>query len=329
MRNVRIGAVQPRYLTLPGEYNCLNENYCGNIEEIMQSYVIPQLNVTFNLVDEAGQKRCDIVTTSENMAGLYSFLIDDSEVNLFPELVKSSQEIIEEELSKMSRKYSMYIIGCYFKCIGDSIYNVASIFDRKGSIAGCYKKVQLPSDEKFQCLEGESIHVFDLDFGRIGISICYDMMFPEVVEIQALKGAEIIFHPTAGYGWYDSIGEATLRTRANDNSVYIVTAKNWVFNGAGKSSIINYWGEVLADAGFAENAVIYNDIDLDVEKAQPDWYFPVHTTGVKNVRERMLCERRPELYKEISELRERKYEIPDLKNKQKLIDDIKSGKCHW
>jgi omega-amidase len=329
MRNVRVAAIQPDYISIPEEYYCLSENYRGNCEEIMSNYVIPQLNVTFNLLHEAGQKGCDIVTTSESISGIGGYIIDEAEESVFPELVRLSQEVVEKELSSISRRYNMYIIGCYFKSIEDKIYNVASIFNRKGSIVGCYKKVQLPSDEKYQCVEGDSIDVFNLDFGRIGISICYDMMFPEVVQVQALKGAEIIFHPTLGYGWYDSIGEATLRTRANDNSVYIVTSKNYGYHRAGKSSIINYWGEVLVDAGFAENAVIYKDINLDIEKTQPDWYFPTHSSGVKQVKQRILCERKPELYQIIAEPQEKKYEIPDLEKKEEFIDNIKSGSCHW
>lgn len=329
MRNVRVAAIQPHYLGMPEEYYCLSENYNANAEEIVQNYVRPQLNVTFGLLHDAGQKGCDIVTTSENIAGTGVFIVDPSEESIFPELVKLSQDIIEDELAKISRKYSMYIIGCYFKRIENTIYNVASIFNREGTIVGCYKKVQLPSDEKYQCAEGDSIDIFELDFGKIGIAICYDMMFQEVVQVEALKGAEIIFHPTAGYGWYDSIGEATLRTRANDNHVYIVTAKNYGYNRAGKSSIINYWGEVLVDAGFAENAIIYKDIDLDIEKTQPEWYFPTHSSGVQQVDLRMLCERRPELYKIIAELQKKDYEIPDLKKKQEFINKIKSGQCRW
>lgn len=115
-------------------------------------------------------------------------------------------------------------------------------------------RVHAPSDV-WQISEGERIDIFELDFGKIGICICYDMVFPEVINIQALQGAEIIFHPTLGYGWYDENGEATLKTRANDNSVYIVSSKNYMLNRAGKSSVIDYWGHVVADAGFNKNCI--------------------------------------------------------------------------
>jgi predicted amidohydrolase len=169
---------------------------------------------------------------------------------------------------------------------------------------------------------------FETDFGRIGICICYDMMFSECAEALALSGAEIIFHPTAGYGWYDGIGEATLRTRANDNSVYIVTAKNWVHNGAGKSSVIDYWGYVLSDAGFHRNAIVTCEIDLDEKKTQPDWYYPVQTSGVADVRERSRGERRPELYGALLEVHPG-LEKPDAEKQAEIIKKMKSGECRW
>ena len=174
----------------------------------------------------------------------------------------------------------------------------------------------------------------ELDFGKIAICICYDMMFPESVQIPALKGAEIIFHPTFGYGWYDSIGEATLRTRANDNGIYIVTSKSYVYNGAGKSSIIDPWGQVLADAGFAKDAIVSGTIDLDSKKSHPDWYFNSYMSGTSDVRERMRKERRTELYmNEYNAIKEKliaeKFKVPNTEEKQKILEAIRKGECHW
>ncbi len=154
-------------------------------------------------------------------------------------------------------------------------------------------------------------------------------MFPEFVRVQALKGAEIIFHPTFGYSWYDSVGEATLRTRANDNGVYIVTSKDYVYNAAGKSSIIDYWGQVLCDAGFKENEVLVTEIDLDKKKVQPEWYFNTRITGMSEVTARLSRERRPELYNAIVEPGREKLRLPDHDGKLQIFREIKSGECHW
>lgn len=277
VRKVKIGAIQPRYLSIPESYIYYSDDYKNKPEEIIREYVMRQLDVTIKLLDRAGRQGCDIVTTSEDIAGLGEYLVDISDNNIFPELVLLSQSLIENKLSCVAKNHSMYIIGCYFKQIDRDIYNVATIFDRSGNIYGEYRKTHIPPNERWQCEEGDSIDVFELDFGKVGIAICYDIMFQEQMNVLALNGAEIVFHPTLGYGWYDDIGEATLRTRANDNSVYIVTAKNYQYNRSGKSSIIDPWGHVLVDAGFYKDVYICKEIDLDLRKVQPCWHYLTQT----------------------------------------------------
>lgn len=329
MRKVKLAAIQPGYIGIPDKYYCLSENYINNPEEILENYIKEQMKVSLNLLEKAGEEGCDIVTTSEDVTGIGHYIVDITDKNIFPELVALACPVIEARLSEISAKYSMYIIGCYFKYIGDRIYNTAVIYDREGKICGQYCKVQLPPDEKWQVSEGNSLDVFELDFGKIGICICYDMMFQECARVLALKGAEIIFHPTAGYGWYDEIGEATLKTRANDNSVYIVTAKNYVFNHAGKSSIIDYWGQVLVDAGFYSDVIVFKEIDLDEKKLQPEWYNPTNMSGIAEVRKRHLMERRPELYTTICSPIKEKFTMPEKEQQLLIIEKIKAGKCRW
>lgn len=329
MRKIKAAAIQPRHIGIPAQYSHFSDEYVKDPYAIIENYVKKQLTVTTGLLEKAGMEGCGIVTSCEESGGLSSYSMDVTDNNIFPELVELSQPLMEKAFSEMSEKYSMYVIGCYLLRQGGKIFNIASIFDRKGRIVGEYRKTHLPANEKWQCTPGDSLEVFDLDFGRIGICICYDIMFPETVQVLALKGAEIIFHPTFGYNWYDAIGEATLKTRANDNGVYIITSKNYIYNCAGKSSIIDYWGQVLADAGFDENVIVTREIDLDLKKRQPDWYFNTQITGIEEVTTRLRKERRPELYSVISEAAGDGVRIPDYKEKLEILARIKSGKCHW
>lgn len=329
MRKIRVGAIQPDYLFPPPVYDCMSGSYRNDAAEIVEQHIKKQLQITFGLLEQAGREECGIVTTCEDMCGTSLYCSDTSSSNIFPELLELSAPLAEEGLSRLARKHSMAIVGCYNKRISGLNYNVATIFDKNGDIAGEYRKTHLPSNEKWQLSEGDSLGVFDLGFAKIGVCICYDMMFPEAAEAEALQGAEIIFHPTAGYGWYDSIGEATLRTRANDNSVYIVTAKNHVHNAAGKSSVIDFWGQVLADAGFYGNVVVSKEIDLDRKKTQPDWFNPVQMTGIADVRERYLLERRPELYGKLLADSNQRLTVPDRNTQDIIIGKIKSGDCRW
>lgn len=329
MRKVTVGAIQPSGSPYDPRFDCLAPSYTGDAEAILRDYITPYMQVSLGLLEKAGEAGCDIVTTSEDMCALSRFLTDTTETNAFKSLAEQSTKLADEAISALAKHYNMYIIACFFRPDGDAIYNTATVYNRNGDIVGSYKKTHLPPDELWQATPGDELNVIETDFGTIGISICYDIMFPEPVAVQAMRGAEIIFHPTGGYGWYDAIGEATLRTRANDNGVHIVTAKNYAFNGAGHSSVIDYWGQVMADAGFYENAIVYHTLDLDVKKTQPDWFYPSQMSGNPNVAERKLNERRPELYADLVKPCLAPQQAPSAEAAEALREKIRQKKCHW
>ena len=297
-----------------------------NPTAIIEGHVIPRINLQAALLEQCAAKGTTLAVSNEDIGGVCRYLTKDAD--LFNELTQLSSYIIEEKMSKLAADKNMYIGACYIKRINNFNYNVTSIFGPMGTILGEYRKTHIPPDEMWQIKDGESLNVIELEFGKVGVLTCYDMMFPEAASTLALAGAEIILHPTAGYGWYDSIGEATLRTRANDNSVYIVTAKNYVHNGAGKSSVIDYWGQVLADAGFYENAVVSKTVDLDVPKVQPDWFYQTNMSGIAEIKKRYLKERRPELYGAVVKPAER-LRIPDEAERAMLTKRIDNGECRW
>jgi len=319
MRKIKVAAIQPKM-----EYTRPK----GDKPEDKIEYINQQLATTLSLLEQAGQEGCDIVTTCEDVAHVSNFGVEiDS--NLYPELVKISEPIVEEALSSIANKHNMYIVGAYIAKREDKIYNIASIFDRKGNIIGEYRKTHLPVGETWQTIPGDVLDVFELDFGKVGISICYDMSFPETIQAMALKGAEIIFHPTFGYSLYEAIGEAILKVRAFDNGVYLVTSKNAVYNAPGKSSVIDCWGHVMADAGYAENVIITKEIDLDINKPQPEWFFNGALTAEPDATLRIRKERRPELYGELCNTNIERVRIPDEKEKLRLLADIRAGNIRW
>ena len=296
MRKITVGAIQPASIPVPEKYNWASEGYAPDPDEILKYCLLPQAEVTFKLLDEAGDSGADIVTTCEDLALASAFAIDTSRNNVFPEIVKLSFPIIEERVSAIAKKRGTNIIACYYKPYNGKIYNLASAFNRNGEIVGEYRKTHLPPEETFQTTEGEDIDTIDLDCARVGVLICYDMFYPEAARVLSLKGAEIVFHPTFGYGWHDSAGEATLRARASDGSFYLVTAKDYRYNAAGKSSVIDFWGNVMVDAGYMPNVFITKTLDLALKKTQPEWFFPAGVTGQPNLRIRHNSGRRPELY---------------------------------
>ena len=329
MRKIHVGAIQSADLPIPERCNCLSETYIPQVNYVYEKNILLQSDVTFNLLEEAGKMGLDAVVTGEDLCQVSHYIIDTTETNVFPALVNKSSLMAEERISAIAKKYKMNIIACYMKAYREKIYNLASLFDRNGEIIGEYRKTHLPPNETWQVTKGENAAVFQMDFGQVGVEICYDMMFPALSEVLSLKGAEIVFHPTAGYGWYDSIGEATVRTRANDNSFYLVTAKNYCYNGAGKSSVIDYWGQSLADAGFYPNVVVSAQIDLDIPKTQPDWHYQTGMTGEPQMIKRRIGERRPDIYSTLCDTTGCGQKILSVEEQTIIRDKVKKGIFHW
>ena len=166
-------------------------------------------------------------------------------------------------LAQKAKKYGMYIVSGQYSWIGDTLNNVAVLYDRQGKTAAVYKKVQLPDSESEQgAVPGNSLPVFTTDFGRIGILICWDYAFPEVSRTLALNGAEMLFCPIWGDVRGTDIWKISARSRAADNGVYFVSS---IYDG--HSLIINPAGDILKESGTQET-LITETIDLNYN---PPW----------------------------------------------------------
>ena len=93
----------------------------------------------------------------------------------------------------------MYIVAGLTERDGRAVYNTAVLIDRHGSVAGEYRKVYLPREEiEGGLTPGQALPVFETDFGRIGMMICWDSEYVDPARALALRGAEIVFVPAAG-----------------------------------------------------------------------------------------------------------------------------------
>ena len=169
---------------------------------------------------------------------------------------------VSEVLAEAAKLNKIWVVAGLTELDGDVIYNTAVLLDRSGEIAGKYRKVHLPREEwKKGIRPGNEYPVFETDFGKVAIQICYDWFFPEAAEIFALQGAEIIFAPTWGNTLPDEEGrvdgESTFRVRARDNGVYMVPS---VYDG--NSMIIDPMGRILA-SNKGKEGVFWAEIDLN------------------------------------------------------------------
>lgn len=137
------------------------------------------------------------------------------------ELAARYSEAYKMKCAALARKYAAYVVP-WDNEVDEAgrLYNTSYILDRSGREIGRYRKVHLTRREKEKLTAGTDFPVFDLDFGKVGIMICFDNYYAETARILALRGAELILYPlfgdTLNPGW-----EIKTRARAIDNSVYV------------------------------------------------------------------------------------------------------------
>jgi predicted amidohydrolase len=210
-------------------------------------------------------------------------------------------------MERMASKHRMYITGSFIlRDESDGhLYNTALLFDRAGNKVGRYDKFHLFSPELLEqgISLGIEVPVFETDFGIVGIMICYDFWFTDVAELLALKGAEIILFPNAGY--YRSLMPA----RANDNGVRVMassmygTAGVWDTSGADvERPDLDPTRESLNDRTFKDVVrekidnfeILLVTLDLNESPSAHNWGGPMMSApgGRRNRREqkRMLYE---------------------------------------
>ena len=151
-----------------------------------------------------------------------------------------------DRLGRAAAEHRMNLVLCSDVVEPDGrSYNTAFLLGRDGREIGRYRKVNLPLGEQART-RGDSFPVFPTpNLGSVGMLICYDMVFPEAARCLALRGADVIMHPTLGGAAFgdDDISLAAFRTRAAENLVYLVVARR-----SQGSMIISPRGKVLATA---------------------------------------------------------------------------------
>lgn len=163
-----------------------------------------------------------------------------------------SADIVADVADWSRRTGTWAILGCTTVDAGGA-RNSALILNRDGELVGRYDKVHCQThDRKF--VAGESLPVFDSDFGPFGVMICADRRWPETVRSLALKGARIIFNPT--YGMHDEMNLCMMRTRSYESELYIA------FTHPLQSLVTGPRGNVVSDNRAQNDDVTIVQVDL-------------------------------------------------------------------
>jgi len=189
------------------------------------------------------------------------------ELAMFGAAVANAQPLPGEAEARMceaARAAGVWLVpGSLFEADGGRVYNTAPVIDPNGQVVARYRKIYpfLPYEQGVTA--GNEFVAFDVPgVGRFGLSICYDMWFPETTRTLAWMGAEVIIHP----GMTNTIDReaelAIARASAATNQVFFVDINTAGSLGVGLSGVFGPGGEVLHQAGTGHE-VIAVELDLD------------------------------------------------------------------
>jgi predicted amidohydrolase len=176
-----------------------------------------------------------------------------------------------QRLSALARQMKMGILAGlverYQNTIG-LIYDSVILFNAEGEMVGHYRKSHLyPAEFRF-FRAGNTLPVFDVDGLRVGIAICFEHAFPHIFTTLALKGAQIVFNPSAVPVNFDHLQNVRTRARAQDNQIYVVAVNHVNTEGdvtyCGQSQVANPRGEIVALAPQDREAAVLAEVSLDL-----------------------------------------------------------------
>ncbi len=214
---------------------------------------------------KAREKGADLLVFPE--LSLTGYLTRDLTYNLAEKIPGPSVNSLEQ----VARKENLHMI---FGMLEHSekargvIYNVAVLLGPRGLI-GKYRKAQLPThsvfEEKRYFRPGYQLPVFETDIGRVGLTICYDIFFPEISRLLRLKGAQLIICISASPAVRRKFFEVFTAARAMENTVFLAyTNLVGIEDGLqfwGGSRIIAPSGHIIAQAKYDEEDLVTGEVD--------------------------------------------------------------------
>ncbi|UAT32736.1 carbon-nitrogen hydrolase [Bacillus badius] len=250
----------------------LIQHQCGESHE-------QNIQTAEKMITEAAQQGAKIICTQELFAGQY--FPQTIDVNKY-EWAEPIPGPICNRMQSLSEKLGVVIIVSLYEYVHDGLYfNTVAVYE-EGEYLGKYRKHHIPEGpqyiEKYYFTEGDTGYpVFKTKYGTIGVLICWDEWFPEPSRILALKGADVVFYPSAigsepdnpeldtSQTWMDAI-----RAHGIHNNMFIAAVNRVGREDSneghmtfyGRSFISNPWGTVMKEAETKENEIIMAEIDL-------------------------------------------------------------------
>ena len=232
------------------------------------------------LIDKAAKKGANIILLQELFQTPYFCIQYDEEIFKLAQTFENNK--ILDQMSKIAKDLNVVLPISFFEKDNNAYFNSIAVINADGNILGKYRKSHIPDGpgylEKYYFNPGNTgFKVWETKFGKIGIGICWDQWFPEAARIMALKGAEILFYPTAIgdelMSKYDSSSawQIVMQGHAAANIVPVVasnrigseTVKDQTNGFYGKSFICDRTGNIISEASKDKEEIIIAEIDIE------------------------------------------------------------------
>lgn len=238
------------------------------------------------MIAEAGAQGADLVVLPELFSTGYQLNIVGPRIT---ELAEPVDGPTVTALCAAAREAGCYVVAglALTYDLTGVVYNSSVFIDRGGNLMGTYDKQHLWALERFYFRSGCDCPVFETDFGRVGVMICYDMGYPEVARMLALQGADLVVCPSAWCAEDMDVWDVNAPARALENTVFLAAVNRYGEEDGlvmpGHSLVCNPRGHVVARLEEEAEGVLHATVDLD---------------EIASFRERSpyLRDRRPDLY---------------------------------
>ena len=269
----------------------------GLIQMSMSEDMDQNLQKAVDFVGEAAGKGARVICLPEMFRSQYFCQKEDADLFDLAETIPGPSTAA---LIKVADKYNVTVIAPVFEERAIGLYHNSLVVVKPGEeVAGIYRKMHIPDDpsyyEKFYFTPGDlGFKAFDTEVGRIGALICWDQWYPEGARLTALRGAEILFYPTA-IGWHphekDEYGDqqqdawrTIQRSHSIANGVYVAGVNRvgheitvpdtpgiefW-----GRTFLSDPFGVIVAEAESQDEQVVIGEVDPSrIEEVRRGWPF--------------------------------------------------------
>ena len=230
------------------------------------------LEKSLHAIAEAAEKGADLVLFPE--VQLTEFFPQYPGMDMSRYAVSIEDEIVKK-FCDACKKYQIMAVPNLYLREAKGTFDASILIDRSGNVTGIQKMVHVAQAEQFYEQDyytpsDDGFHVFDTEFGKIGIVVCFDRHYPESIRTESLQGADLILIPTVNTKAEPSeMFEWEVRVQAFQNSVAIAMCNRVGVEGemdfAGESMAVDANGELLLKADDTEQ-IVY--VDMDLEKSR-------------------------------------------------------------